>query len=348
MNTPRLVPTLIVAATALLVFKTIGLVTEGGYVLVGSSPAIAAGGGGGHGGGAPAEGEAGGDVTMPGEHTLEDTSPTIADTDETLPLEAEAASDHGGSSDHGAETAAGEEHAEDGAAHEADAAHAADASETTDAAAASDLPPCPVDGAAEAEAASDGHGGAAAEAAAAPADCMPVADNGMPLILDGTGKPIPMVDSSVGASQPLLVERLGERREALDSQAAELEMRQALVEAAELRLDQRAAELKALEAKVNALVDQQKSVEREQFVSLVAMYETMKPKEAALIFDALDLPVLVRVAQAMSPKKMGPIMAKMDPNKAKSLTAMLVAAQTPEPPPAGVPVAGELPQIVGQ
>jgi flagellar motility protein MotE (MotC chaperone) len=170
----------------------------------------------------------------------------------------------------------------------------------------------------------------------------------MPVILDGTGKVIPMVDSNVGASQPLLVERLGERREALDSQAAELEMRQALVEAAEMRLDQRTAELKALEAKINALVDQQKSVEREQFVSLVAMYETMKPKEAALIFDALDLPVLVRVAQAMSPKKMGPIMAKMDPNKAKSLTAMLVAAQTPEPQLADAPVAGELPQIVGQ
>lgn len=340
MKTPRLVPTLIVAASALLVFKTIGLVTDGGYVLVGSSSAIAAGGGGDHGGGAPAEGGATGDVTMPGEHTLEDISPTIADTDETLPLEAEAAAGHGGGSSHGSGATAGEEHAEGETAHEA-----ADASEATDAAAAADLPPCPVDGAAEAGAASDSHG---SDAAAASADCLPVSDNGMPLILDGTGKAIPMVDSNVGASQPLLVERLAERREALDSQAAELEMRQALVEAAELRLDQRTAELKALEARINALVDQQKSVEREQFVSLVAMYETMKPKEAALIFDALDLPVLVRVAQAMSPKKMGPIMAKMDPNKAKSLTAMLVAAQTTEPALAEAPVAGDLPQIVGQ
>ena len=332
MKTPRLVPTLIVAATALLVLKTIGLVTDGGYVLVGSSPAMAEGGGDGeHGGAAPEEGEASTDVTMPGEHTLEDTSPTIADTDETLPLEAEAeaAAGHGGSSE----------------------AEAADepivGPEATEASAAGTLPFCPPgepDAAVEAPAG----GGGEAAADAAPADCLPVADNGMPVILDGTGAVIPMVDSTVGASQPVLVERLGERREALDVQAAELEMRMSLVEAAEMRLDQRTAELKALEAKINALVDQQKSVEREQFVSLVAMYETMKPKEAALIFDALDLPVLVRVAQAIDPKRMGLIMAKMDPNKAKSLTSMLVAAQTSEPKLADAPTAGELPQIVGQ
>jgi len=341
LKTPRLVPTLIVAATALLVFKTIGLVTDGGYVLVGTSTAIAAGGGGEHGGAAPAEGEAAGDGAFPSEHTMEDSSPTLADTDETLPLEAEAAGGHGGAADHGADAAA----PEDAAAHEGDAAHAegeAPAEPAADPAAtdAAVLPTCPTEEAPT----DDGHGGAAAEA---PADCIPAVQSDLPVILDGTGAVIPMVDSAVGASQPLLIERLGERREALASQEAELDMRLTLVEAAEKRLDQRTAELKALEARIGAMVDQQKADEREQFVSLVAMYETMKPKEAALIFDALDLPVLVRVAQAMSPKKMGPIMAKMDPNKAKSLTSLLVAAETPQPEVAQVG-AGELPQIVGQ
>jgi flagellar motility protein MotE (MotC chaperone) len=335
LKTPRLVPTLIVAATALLVFKTIGLVTDGGYVLVGTSTAIAAGGGGDHGGAAPAEGEAAADGAFPGEHTMEDSSPTLADTDETLPLEAEDAGGHGGTADHGA----------DAGTHEDDAAHAegeAPAEPAADPAAtdAAVLPTCPT----EEAPADDGHGGGAAEA---PADCIPAVQSDLPVILDGTGAVIPMVDSTVGASQPLLIERLGERREALASQEAELEMRLTLMEAAEKRLDQRTAELKALEARIGAMVDQQKADEREQFVSLVAMYESMKPKEAALIFDALDLPVLVRVAQAMSPKKMGPIMAKMDPNKAKSLTSMLVAAETPKPEVAQVG-AGELPQIVGQ
>lgn len=345
MKTPRLVPTLIVAATALLVLKTIGIVTEGGYVLVGSSVAVAAGGGGGdHGGAAPAEGESASDVTMPGEHTMEDSSPTLADTDETLPLEEEGAGAHGGGGDHGAADDA--THAEDEAHAEAEVTAEAEPEAAAGADAAA-LAPCPPT---DAEAAATDHGeGEHATDEAAAADCLPVAESDLPVILDGTGAVIPMVDSTVGASQPLLVERLGERREALDAQAAELEMRMALVEAAEKRLEERSAELRALEAKINALVDQQKSDEREQFVSLVAMYETMKPKEAALIFDALDLPVLVRVAQAMSPKKMGPIMAKMDPNKAKSLTAMLVAAETPQPQLADAPAAtAELPQIVGQ
>ena len=57
MKTPRLLPVVIAAATALLLFKGIGLVTTGGYVLTGTGSAIAAGGsGGGKTGGAAAGG----------------------------------------------------------------------------------------------------------------------------------------------------------------------------------------------------------------------------------------------------------------------------------------------------
>jgi flagellar motility protein MotE (MotC chaperone) len=166
------------------------------------------------------------------------------------------------------------------------------------------------------------------------------------MVQDATGKLVPFSneDSSAGAVE----ERLGERRADLDAREQELDMRMALVEAAEKRINERTALLQQLEARINSLVDQNKEDEEGQFKSIVAMYETMKPKEAALIFDELDMNTLLRVARAMNPRKMAPIMAKMEPVKAKDLTATM--AVTPVEP--TVAVTSEdlaaLPQIVGQ
>jgi flagellar motility protein MotE (MotC chaperone) len=75
----------------------------------------------------------------------------------------------------------------------------------------------------------------------------------------------------------------------------------------------------------------------------------MKPKDAAGIFDELEMEVLVRIGRALNPRKLAPIMARMNPIKAKDLTANLAVDQV-EPTIAMTPVAavGQLPQIVGQ
>ena len=77
MSKIRLLPVVVVAIAALLVLKTLGLVTNGGYVLTGVSVAQAAGA-------APAE-EA---SAAAGEHTAEDTSPTLLDSTPTRPVPA--------------------------------------------------------------------------------------------------------------------------------------------------------------------------------------------------------------------------------------------------------------------
>lgn len=107
----RLLPVVVLAVSALLVLKTMGLVTNGGYVLTGVGTARAAGGGGGHGGGAgTVEGD--GTATPAAAPTLEDTSPTITDAAPTLGELPAAAGGHGApaAADHGA--AAPEDHAE--------------------------------------------------------------------------------------------------------------------------------------------------------------------------------------------------------------------------------------------
>ncbi|RYE48063.1 MAG: hypothetical protein EOP24_09565 [Hyphomicrobiales bacterium] len=330
MKTPRLLPVVIAAATALLLFKGIGLVTTGGYVLTGAGSAVAAGGGGDH-AGAAAAGGAGVDPTMalPPDTTMADTSPTLSDGAPVLPLEPEGVAEAGG---HGAEPAA---------------------EPPGEAAPAEEHAPAPIEVACAPQAAAEpaaGHGEAPAATDVAPlVDCPPsVNEHGdaLPMELNSAGVLAPM--EGEGGSESELLGRLGERRDSLDAREKELEMRMALVEAAEKRLDERTATLKAIEAKINALVDETKAAENEQFASIVAMYETMKAKEAATIFNQLDMPVLMRVARAMNPRKMAPVLARMDPMKAKSLTAGL-ATEQPEPS-LDTPVEdlASLPQIVGQ
>jgi flagellar motility protein MotE (MotC chaperone) len=163
------------------------------------------------------------------------------------------------------------------------------------------------------------------------------------------GKLVPLSELSDDNSEAALLARLGERRAALDKYASDLDVRAALVEAAEQRLNERTAALKDLEAQIAAMVDQKEAEKEAQFKAVISMYETMKPRDAAKIFDALDTRVLLRVARAMNPRKMAPILAAMTATRAQELTAAM-AADTP--PPLVAANAGEdlanLPQIVGK
>lgn len=322
MKSVRLLPVVILAAAALLLFKGIGIVTNGGYVLTGSATAEAAGAGGGHGG------SAGDDaiVSLPAEPTLGDTSPTLSDGAPTLPL-------RGAGAGHGNEAVASGEHGTDPAE---DAGHGN-----------AEPVACPPDG----EASIGEHLADGTDAEASADDCAEAGLNAagdiLPTMMDGEGNIVPMEDTVAGSGEAV-AERLGARREALDNREAELEMRMALVEAAEKRIAERTRALEVLEARINALVEEKKASEDRQFNSIVAMYETMKPKEAAAVFDQLEISVLVRVASAIPPRKMAQIMAKMTPQKARELTASMAVEQA-EP---NLDLAQEdlaaLPQIVGQ
>lgn len=337
---PRLLPIVIAATAALLLFKGIGIVTEGGYSLVGTTQAVAAGDGASapaEGGGEQPAGEAVGGADMT------DHSPTLEDNTVTMELPSgEAAAAEGG--DHGAP--APEAKAPEIGPAEADASLAA-------------CPPIDADapGAAEGASAEADHGGEAAAEPSSADPCLPdpgVNEHGdaLPLIKDNaSGNLVPLADTLKDASSENAInERLAERRTELESLEKELDMRATLLDAAEKRIEERSAELKALEEKIAKMVDDNKTAEQQQFVSLVAMYENMKPKDAATIFNQLDMPVLLGVTKAMNPRKMAPILARMDPMKAKALTDGIAADEAPEPDTAEAATEDltNLPQIVGQ
>jgi len=68
----------------------------------------------------------------------------------------------------------------------------------------------------------------------------------------------------------------------------------------------------------------------------VKIYEAMKPREAATIFDGLDMPVLLDVVEKMKDQKVAPIFAQMKPERSREVTARLAERRKlPPTPPAG-------------
>lgn len=146
-------------------------------------------------------------------------------------------------------------------------------------------------------------------------------------------------------SREAVYESLGERREELEAWARELELREGLLKAAEQRVEQRIAELKALEARVTTADEERRAEDEKRIKGLVAMYADMKPKDAARIFNGLEMPILVQVASLMSPRQLSGVVAAMDSDAAQRLTIEL-SRQSPDPV-AAPQEDGELPQIVG-
>lgn len=127
----------------------------------------------------------------------------------------------------------------------------------------------------------------------------------------------------VETSRDTLLERLGERRLLMDSREQDMLVREQLLQAAERRLEERMVELAALEQRVSEAVAADEERENEEIARLVQVYAAMRAKDAAAIFDLLELPILVEVATAMNPRTMADIMGNMQPETARRLTIAL-------------------------
>jgi flagellar motility protein MotE (MotC chaperone) len=149
-----------------------------------------------------------------------------------------------------------------------------------------------------------------------------------------------------GAERAIL-ERLQERREELDTRARELDIRENLIKGAEKRIEARLNELKEVEGRITTDTQKKNDAEAAKLKGLVIMYENMKPRDAAKIFDRLELGVLLQVASLINPRQMAEILAQMSPDTAERLTVELASkANDGNPGKDGSP--NDLPKIMGQ
>jgi flagellar motility protein MotE (MotC chaperone) len=154
------------------------------------------------------------------------------------------------------------------------------------------------------------------------------------------GKPVQWKDAADSDvedsdSRNKLYQDLGKRRDALDKREKEIGVREALLSAAERELDQKTRELTALKTEIQAATKKRSDEEDARIGSLVKIYEGMKPKDAASIFNTLDLDVLMVIMTKMNERKSSPILALMNTERAKTVTTMMAEQKKqPELPPA--------------
>jgi flagellar motility protein MotE (MotC chaperone) len=128
---------------------------------------------------------------------------------------------------------------------------------------------------------------------------------------------------------------LRQRRQELDGRDTALAARESVLAAAEQKVSARVAELLALQKKLEALDAARKEREDASWQGLVKLYEAMKPRDAAAIFNDLDMPVLLQVIDRMKEAKAAPVLAAMQPDKARDLTEKLAQMRTRHDGPAG-------------
>tara|TARA_R100000005_G_C4998203_1_gene204909 strand:+ start:1723 stop:2430 length:708 start_codon:yes stop_codon:yes gene_type:complete len=124
-------------------------------------------------------------------------------------------------------------------------------------------------------------------------------------------------------SEVEVLERLAQRRTELDRRSEALDMRDNLLKATESRIDEKIAKLREMEETLNGLLKLHDEEKKAQMQSLVKIYEKMKPKDAARIFNDLEMEILIDVASNIKESKMAPILAEMNSSRANKLTVEL-------------------------
>jgi flagellar motility protein MotE (MotC chaperone) len=179
--------------------------------------------------------------------------------------------------------------------------------------------------------------------AAAPADAgAPAAGAAAPKAGPPMCLPVDLAkEAGISAAEFRLLQTLQERRQTLDTRERDIVTRENLLATTDAKIQERMSALKAVEGNLQKLLGQVDDLESQRITSLVRVYEKMKPKDAAAVWEGLDTEVLLKIAQKMKEQPLSLILAKMSPERAREVTRRLAEIDAPtlpvmagSPPPA--------------
>jgi flagellar motility protein MotE (MotC chaperone) len=148
----------------------------------------------------------------------------------------------------------------------------------------------------------------------------PAAAPAVPPAADATDAAHPKPATHFSAAEIEVLQELSKRRDALDQRQAELDRRELTLKAVEQRVDEKIAQLTQLQTQIDAQIGKSDAADDDRIKSLVHIYENMKPKDAATIFEGMELPPLLQLLTRMKDLKTAPILAAMAPEKARAVT----------------------------
>jgi flagellar motility protein MotE (MotC chaperone) len=134
-----------------------------------------------------------------------------------------------------------------------------------------------------------------------------------------------LANRGLSPSEQRILRSLTDRRAELDRRERELDTREQLLQAAELRVDERITELRTLRDDIDTLLGTLSEQEAAELDRLVAIFNQMEADSAAERIAALDGDTQVQIISRMTARQAGPIMAEMNIRDAANLSARLAA-----------------------
>ncbi|HJK87441.1 MAG TPA: hypothetical protein QKA14_01110 [Candidatus Megaira endosymbiont of Hartmannula sinica] len=124
--------------------------------------------------------------------------------------------------------------------------------------------------------------------------------------------------------EAILIKKISKRKQDIEKINQNLVNKENMLKIAEDKLNKKAQQMQDMQDKLNEIADQYNYQKDQRILNLVKIYESMRPRDAASIFNDLDEDILLKVALGMKPSKIASIMSYMDTTKAKNLSLDMV------------------------
>ena len=136
-------------------------------------------------------------------------------------------------------------------------------------------------------------------------------------------EPEPMAKPQACEMPEAIFAEITRERGLLAGQSEALLQREAEIQLAQEKLAIEAEQLNEYKAALEALLARVQAAQNEDLDRLVNLYRNMKPKDAAGIIGDLDIEVSVLVFAAMAERDAAPILANIDPVRARAITKII-------------------------
>ena len=146
----------------------------------------------------------------------------------------------------------------------------------------------------------------------------------------GTDPAVPTSEESVDVSHTNqceapedLLNALSAERLLITQQKKDLDDRKAEIALAREKLEIEKVALMELKNSIEDLLSRIDAQKSEDLERLIALYQNMKPAEAAAIMNDIDIEVMIMVLGAMPPRVAAPILARMSPVRAGAVSKII-------------------------
>lgn len=141
--------------------------------------------------------------------------------------------------------------------------------------------------------------------------------------LAASAKTMPAASQNAACLTPALVAAFEPRQQALAARSAKLDMRQAELEDLETTIQSRLGDMEKTRDELEAMTAKIDVVAGADISHLVAMYSTMKPKNAAAIFDRMDPAFAAGFLREIDSARAGIIMADMGEEQSYRISLLI-------------------------